>query len=154
MRRRPGARRRDSTGPRKPWQCSRQARRQRPSASSSSTAVFYSPPAISAAVSFTPPRAISTAAAAEASAAATEASTSEAAAQQPSGHPGRWGPSRFCSRCGQPGHFYSECRTIPSEPLNTCFLAPYTTPQGDPQENYSMISPGDYASSSGGECRQ
>ena len=44
MRRRPGARRRDSTGPRKPWQCSRQARRQRPSASSSSTAVFYSPP--------------------------------------------------------------------------------------------------------------
>ena len=34
-------------------------------------------------------------------------------------------------------------------PLNTCPPAPYITPQGGQQANYSATSPGDYASSSG-----
>ena len=60
----------------------------------------------------------------------------------------------FVSVAAQPGHFYVECRAIPPAPLNTCPPAPYTTPQGDPQANYSAISPGDYASSSGREYGQ
>ena len=92
---------------------------------------------------FTAPRA--TAAAAEASAVATEGAASATAPR----HPGGWGPSRVCFRCGQPGHFYAECRAIPPAPLNTCPPASYTTPQGDQQANYSATSPGDYASSSG-----
>ena len=69
--------------------------------------------------------------------------------QRPPGHPGGWGPPRICFRCGQPGHFYAECRAVPPAPLNTCPPVPYTTPQGDYQANYSATSPGDYASSSG-----
>ena len=74
--------------------------------------------------------------------------------QPPSGHPGGWGPSCVCFRCGQPGHFYAKCRAIPPAPLNICPPAPYTTPQGDPQANYSAISPGEYASSSGEHGQQ
>ena len=55
--------------------------------------------------------------------------------QRPPGHPGGWGPPRICFRCGQPGHFYAECRAIPPAPLNTCPPVPYTTPQGDYQAN-------------------
>ena len=81
-------------------------------------------------------------------------SSSSKQQQRPSGHPGGWGPSRVCFRSGQPRHFYAECRAIPPAPLKTWSPAPYTTPQGDPQANYSSISPGDCASSSGGEYRQ
>ena len=45
---------------------------------------------------------------------------------------------RVCFRCGQPGHFYAECRAIPPAPLNTCPPAPYITPQGDQQANYTL----------------
>ena len=69
--------------------------------------------------------------------------------KRPPGHPGGWGPPRACFRCGQPGHFYAECRAIPPAPLNACLPAPYITPQDHQQVNYSAISPGDYASSSG-----
>ena len=68
--------------------------------------------------------------------------------QRPPGHSGGWGPSRVCFRCGQPGHFYTECRAVPPAPLNACPPAPYNTPQHDQQANYSATSPGDYASSS------
>ena len=68
--------------------------------------------------------------------------------QKPPGHSGGWGPWRVCFRCGQPGHFCAECRTVPSAPLNACPPAPYNTPQHDHQANYSATSPGDYASSS------
>ena len=61
--------------------------------------------------------------------------------QRPPGHSGGWRPSRVCFRCGQPGHFYAECRAVPP--------APYITPQDDQQANYASTSPGDYASSSG-----
>ena len=33
--------------------------------------------------------------------------------QRPPEHSGGWGPSRVCFRCGQPGHFYTECRAVP-----------------------------------------
>ena len=61
--------------------------------------------------------------------------------QRPPGHSGGWGPSCVCFRCGQPGQFYAKCRAVPP--------APYITPQGDQQADYSSPSPGDYASSSG-----
>ena len=66
--------------------------------------------------------------------------------QKPSGHSGEWGPSRVYFRCGQPGHFYAECRAVPPAPLNAYPPAPYNTPQHDHQANYSATSPGDYAS--------
>ena len=149
-RRRPGARRRGSTGPWRPRQRSRQTRRQRPSASSSSTAVgFAAPRTISATMGITAPCA--TAAARETSAAATaiSAAATAAAAAVTTRHPGGWGPSRVCFRCGQPGHFYAECRAVPPAPLNACPPAPYITSQHDQQVNYSVTSPGDCASSSG-----
>ena len=74
--------------------------------------------------------------------------------QRPSGHPGRWGQSRVCFRCHKPGHVYAECRAIPPAPLNTYPPAPYTAPRGDSQENYSTISPGNYAFSPGGDYGQ
>ena len=55
-------------------------------------------------------------------------------------HPGGWGPSRFSFRCGQPGHFYAECRAVPPAPLNPYPLAPYITPQDGQQSNYSATS--------------
>ena len=72
--------------------------------------------------------------------------------QRPSGqHPGEWGPSRVCLRCGQPGHFYAEYRAIPPVPLNKYPPAhSYTASQSNPHANYSTNSPGNYASSSGG----
>ena len=69
--------------------------------------------------------------------------------QRPPGHLGGWVPSRVWFRCGHPGNFYAECRAVPPAPLNVCPPAPYVTPQHDPQANYSVTSPGDYASSSG-----
>ena len=50
--------------------------------------------------------------------------------QRPRGHSGGWRPSRVCFRCGQPGHFYAECRAVPP--------APYITPQDDQQANYAL----------------
>ena len=67
---------------------------------------------------------------------------------------GGWGPSRVCFRCGQPGHVYAECRTIPPVALNTCPPTPYTAPQGDQQAKYSAISPGNYAFSLGEHVQQ
>ena len=55
--------------------------------------------------------------------------------QRPPGHPVGWGPSRVCFRCGQPGHFYAECRAVQPAPLNACPPAPYITPQSDQQAN-------------------
>ena len=40
--------------------------------------------------------------------------------QKPPGYSGGWGPSRVCFRCGQPRHFYAECRAVPPAPLNAC----------------------------------
>ena len=34
--------------------------------------------------------------------------------QRPPGHPSGWVSSRVCFRCGQPEHFYAECRAIPA----------------------------------------
>ena len=45
--------------------------------------------------------------------------------QQPAQHSGGWGPSRACFRCGEHGHFLSECRAVPP----TRFPGPYVGAQ-------------------------
>ena len=147
MRQRLGARWRGSTGPRRPWQCSRQARRQGHQRHYHQQQWASQPPVQHQQQ--------------WASQAPAQQQQSQKHQRQPqqqqqrkSGHPSGWGPSRVCFRCDQPGHFYAECRAIPPAPLNTCPPAPYTAPQGYQQANCSAISPADYAYSSGEHGQQ
>ncbi|CAM9174331.1 unnamed protein product [Ascophyllum nodosum] len=161
--------RRGSTGQRRPWQCSRQARRQRPSASSSSAAVgfaaphavstavgFAAPSAVSAAVGFAAPRATAAgAAAAKASAAVTEAAISATeVAVAVIRTPWRVGTIACLFPLRPAGTFLCRMSSDTSCAAKHVSPAPYTAPQGDQQANYSAISPGDYASSLGGEHGQ